>query len=145
MALRLSCRWANTTDQHYPRRYQGLSLLGDRFGQGSSGLWKPQNGGASVMIVTNFLIATLPKPILSQNGHFFLFACRIPTRGQATTAEACRSMPQHLFWGPVGGGFEGCCSTLKIGLELFWEKISDQNITPIPVQSFVRDGQYSRG
>ena len=25
----------------------------------------------------------------------------------------------------------------------FGEKISDQNINPIPVQSFVRDGQYS--
>ena len=29
------------------------------------------------------------------------------------TVEACRRIPQHLFWGPVGGGFEVCCSMLR--------------------------------
>ena len=33
-----------------------------------------------------------------------------------------RSMPQHLFLGPVGGVFEACRSTLKIALGVFWEK-----------------------
>ena len=58
------------------------------------------------------------------------------------TVEACHGMLQHLFLGPVGGGFEAC-STLKIGLRLFGGKILGQNINPIPVQLFVRDGQYS--
>ena len=54
-------------------------------------------------------------------------------------------MPQRLFWGPVGGGLESCHSTLKIGLGLLGGEISDQNINSIPVQSFVRDRQYSSG
>ena len=45
------------------------------------------------------------------------------------TAEACRSMLQHTEnWVGTFGG-----------------KISDQNINSIPVQSFVRDRQYSSG
>ena len=41
---------------------------------------------------------------------------------QAPMVEACRSMPQHLFLGLVGGGFEACRSTLKIGLGFFGKK-----------------------
>ena len=29
---------------------------------------------------------------------------------QEPTVEACRSMAQYLFWGPVGEGFEACRS-----------------------------------
>ena len=67
-----------------------------------------------------------------------------------------QTMPQHLFFGAVGGRLEACRSMLqhaaacRITLNMlrhagmpqhteswggaFWEKISDQNIHPIPEQ-----------
>ena len=78
------------------------------------------------------------------NSLFFLpqgYAMGEGARDQAPTVEACRGMPQHLFLGTVGGGFEACRSTLTIGLGLFREKIWNQNINPTPLQLLLRDGQ----
>ena len=53
-------------------------------------------------------------------------------RSQAPTVEACRSMPQHLFLGPVGGCFEACRSMLQhtdfLG-QKYWTKISISSLS----------------
>ena len=88
-------------------------------------------------------------------------------RDQAPTVEACRGMPQHLFLGTVGGGFEACRSMLQ-HTENWVGTFSGKNMEPkyqshpfavigqrwaVPqcpggnagTHSAKRDGQYSRG
>ena len=86
----------------------------------------------------------------------FLFWCRfvratdtciVCKRQRLKHAVACRSMPQHLCLGPVGGGFEACRSmpqhTDNLAWIFFGGGILDQNMNPITEQVFGRDSQYS--
>ena len=81
-------------------------------------LWIPNNIGITSRTLE-----------LHQRNNLFtrvLFACMSGGYHQAPTVKAYRSMLQHLLLSPVGGGFEACCSTLKIALGLFYLK----NIVP---------------
>ena len=57
------------------------------------------------MTVVVVVVGGIPLPS-SVTGCIFSGTNLTNTLNQAPTVEASRSIPQHLFWGPVGGGFE---------------------------------------